>query len=310
MIKEPRLSLVERAAGRLDLRALTARPIPFAPAIAKANSASGPTPFAQATASPRPNDVPVDGKERKAVPDEPPRRPAEPISVSFDEARLRELALVNWAAGRTRAGEEFRIIKRQLLEQADNPERCGPCSNLIMITSARPREGRTFTALNLALSIANERNRPVLLIDACDGENTVASGLSTAPPLGWFDLVDDPTLEMASAVLETDIPSLSLLLPGRRRSRSGESLGSGDMLRLLRELSGCDRNRIILIDAPPCLGSSDPATLARVVGQTVLVVEAYTTQPDSVEAALELLQSCENTYLVLNKNRTNNDYAS
>jgi protein-tyrosine kinase len=302
MIKEARLSLIERAAGRLDLRALAASPIPFAPATTK--SVSEATSFAETAGPPPHHEIPSDGVGISAVIEEPPRRPAKPPSVSFDRARLRKLALVDWAAGRTRAAEEFRIIKRQLLEQAADPERCGPRCNLIMITSVRPREGRTFTALNLAISIAAERNWHVLLVDACDDENTVASVVQTASPPGWLDLVEDPTLDMAGAVLETDIPRLSVMLPGRPEGRHGEPLASGNMQRLLEELSGCNRNRVVLIDAPSCLDTSDPAMLARVVGQTVLVVEAHATQQQGVEAALELLHPCENTYLVLNKNRT------
>ena len=302
MAKEPSLSLIERAAGRLDLRALTAGPVPFAPAITK--SAFEQTSFAEPAGSRIHGGVPSDGEGSSATPEQAPRRPGKPISASFDRPRLLELALVDWAAGRTRAAEEFRIIKRQLLEQAADPERCGPRSNLIMITSARPREGRTFTALNLAISIAMDRNWQVLLVDACDNENTVASVVQTAPPLGWLDLVEDPTLEIASAVLETDIPRLSLMLPGRRQGRSAKSLVSGNMQRLLEELSGCNRNRIILIDAPPCLDTSDPATLARVVGQTVLVVEAHHNSTARSRGSSELLRSCVNICLVLNKSRT------
>ena len=111
-------------------------------------------------------------------------------------------------------------------------------------------------------------------------------------------------LEVAGAVLETDIPRLSLMLPGGPQARDAEPLASGNMQRLLEELSERDRNRVVLIDAPSCLDTSDPAMLARVVGQTVLVVEAHATQQQGVEAALDLLHPCENTYLVLNKSRT------
>jgi Mrp family chromosome partitioning ATPase len=224
--------------------------------------------------------------------------------VSFDRARLYQLALIDWAAGRTRAAEEFRIIKRQLLEHAGNPDSYGSRSNLIMITSARPGEGRTFTALNLAISVAMERNWQVLLLDACDGKNSVASIVQRTPALGWLDLVEDPALDINSAVLETDIAHLSLMLPGQRQGYAAEYLASGNMQGLLEGLSASTRNRVVLVDAPSCLDNSDPATLARVVGQTVLVVEAHATQQQGIEAALELLRPCENTHLVLNKSRT------
>ena len=326
MSKATRPSLIERAAGRLDLRALTESSIPLAPA------ASGPV-SNQATAESREavsvtsigdgrgaiieasalldragkrkldfktyDDTPLDGERVDLIAEK-----SLPQPVRFNRPRLHELALVDWAAGRTRAAEEFRIIKRQLLEQAADPARSGSHRNLIMITSARPREGRTFTALNLAISISMDRNWEVLLIDACDNENAVASVVPKASPPGWLDLLEDPPLGVSGAILQTDIPRLSLLLPGHRQDGNAEPLASGNMHRLLKELSRCNPNRVVLIDAPPCLDTSDPATLARVVGQTVLVVEAHTTQQQGVEAALELLRPCENTYLVLNKSRT------
>lgn len=326
MSKTTRPSLVERAAGRLDLRALTASSVPFAP------TANGPVSH-QATAGSREagsvtsigdgEDVrfgasaqldpqgkrkldfkTYDGFRSNGKRTDVIAEPSMPELVRFNRPRLLELALVDWAAGRTRAAEEFRIVKRQLLEQAADPTRSGPHRNLIMITSARPREGRTFTALNLAISIAMDRNWEVLLIDACDNENAVASVVSKASAPGWLDLLEDPPVEVGGAILQTDIARLSLLLPGHRQDGNAEPLASANMHRLLRELSRCNPNRVVLIDAPPCLDTSDPATLARVVGQTVLVVEAHNTQQQGVEAALELLRPCENTYLVLNKSRT------
>lgn len=302
MISDTRRTLIERAAVRLNLRDLAAGPIPFAPAATEPQS-SGPATFATAVPVIEGGVRPGEGTRRAAAAP-PSRRPVTPAQVSLDRQRLYQLALIDWAAGRTRAAEEFRIIKRQLLEHATNPARYGPRSSLIMITSARPGEGRTFTALNLAISIAMERNWEVLLLDACEGENTVASIVPRPAELGWLDLVDDPTLDINSAVLETDIADLSLMLPGSRQEHAPEPMASRNMQRLLEALSVSNRNRIVLIDAPACLDTSDPSTLASVVGQTVVVVEAHATQQQGIEAALELLHPCENTYLVLNKSRT------
>lgn len=301
-MKNLKPSLIERAALRLDLGSISTGPIRFAAALAKAPA----EPEASA-AAPNPHvtgGLHSDGPPRaSALSEWPPRQPVKHTSVAFDRARLRELALIDWAAGRTRVAEEFRIIKRQFLEQAADPRRYGPRSNLIMITSGRAGEGRTFTALNLAISMAMERNWQVLLLDTCDDPNAVASAVQTRPELGWLDLVEDPALDVSGAILETDIPRLSLMLPGPRQGRVPEAIASENMRRMLEELSASNHNRVVLIDAPPCLDSSDPATLARVVGQTGLVVEAHTTQQQSVEDSLELLRACENTYLILNKSQ-------
>lgn len=302
MANETRRSLVERAAVRLDLRALTAGPLPFAPPATE--PPADPAPFAPTVVPLTERAARAGGEARSAaVSQQSPWPPANPGRVSFDRARLYQLALIDWSARRARAAEEFRIIKRRLLENAANPARYGPRSNLIMITSSQSGEGRTFTALNLAISVAMEQNWQVLLIDADDGENTVASVVQRGPEIGWLDLVEDPTLDANSAVFETDIAHLSLMVPGKRQY-AAEPLASGNMQGLLEGLSASNRNRIVLIDVPSCLDSSDAATLARVVGQTALVVEAHATQQQKVEAALELLRPCENTYLILNKSRT------
>jgi protein-tyrosine kinase len=337
MIEETRPALIDRAAERPDLRALTAEPVPCAlptsdPVTVQATGSSeevlsgrtiGDEKIIAVDAPARPLNKcaspsqarlrelvskmygGVRSKREGADAANELRAPRQADAlIRFNRPRLRKLALIDWAAGRTRAAEELRLIKRELLEQAADPDRYGPRSNLIMITSARPGEGRTFTALNLAISITMERNWQVLLVDTCDDENTVASVIDTLPRMGWLDLVEDPTREIPSAVSETDIPGLSLMLPGRRQGGTAEAVGSGNMQRLLKELAASNRNRVVLIDAPSCLDTSDAATLARVVGQTVLVVEAHATQQQRVEAALDLLRSCENIYLVLNKSRT------
>jgi protein-tyrosine kinase len=298
MAQNSRLSLIERAAARLDLRSLGDPPVSLVSPVQRDTKPA--IPFGDVARS----SAHIRGQTgvTAPAPSQPDRRPN---SVRFDGARLREISLVDWERGRTRVAEEFRLIKRQLLERpASNPDQGHARHNVVMITSALPREGRTFTALNLAISIAMEPHREVLLVDACDNENSIASVLPPTVGLGWLDLVTDATLNTADAALETNIPGLSVLLSGRRRRHGAELLASDKMQRLLDELSCQDPNRIILIDAPPCLASSDPSTLARVVGQTVFVVEAHTTQQQNVEAALEHLRSCSNTYLVLNKCRS------
>ena len=221
--------------------------------------------------------------------------------VCFDPVRLQELGLVDWA-DRGQLTEEFRIIKRQLAQNVAE-QRSGSelRQNLVMVTSAWPQEGRTFTALNLAMSIAVEPHRRALLVDACSNRSSLETSLTAAPEYGWLDVIADPERSLADVVLETDIPRLELLTSGPRQRDLVEPLASDEMHRLLLRLADSDPDRTVLIDAPPCLVSSDPAALASIVGETILVVEANRTQQQSVEAALELLRGCPHTFLVLNK---------
>lgn len=302
MAKDAKLSLIERAAARLDMRTPAAPVPPPAFTVVVARRAAEASPFTETVlpagrdGDPGAGDGSTGSAERRVRRNSP---------ISFDPVRLRKVGLIDWAVGRARATEDFRIIKRQLLQRAvtDSDDRTVR-RNLIMVTSARPREGRTFTALNLAISIAMEPDRQVLLVDACDNENSIQSIFKeTTAACGWLDLMTDPGLDIGDALLATDIPRLSVMLPGGKLRHGAELLASDRMQRLLETLADRYHDRIVLIDAPPCLVSSDPAALARVVGQTILVVEANTTQQQSLEAAMELLRPCKNTYLVLNKSR-------
>jgi protein-tyrosine kinase len=223
-------------------------------------------------------------------------------TIILDRGRLLAANVIDLAGTRSRASEELRVIKRQLLRKTfSSPSANRTGANLIMITSARPGEGKTFSALNIAVSIAIEPNHRVLLIDA----DTVRQGISQAIGLdeqhGLLDLLSDNEREVSDVILQTDIPNLAILPAGAARDDAAELLASPRMVALLSEMCARYSNRIVLIDAPPCLMSSDPAALAGMVGQVVMVVEAGRTQRDDVEAAIEMVKDCSDVSLILNR---------
>ena len=101
---------------------------------------------------------------------------------------------------------------------------------------------------------------------------------------------------------------MSILPIGRERERSPVLFSSTEMIRLIQSLGRRYADRLLVLDAPPCLSTSDPAVLAPVVGQILFVVEAERTQRDEIEASLDLLQACPTIALVLNKQQISSRY--
>ncbi|MBC7455964.1 MAG: chromosome partitioning ATPase, partial [Massilia sp.] len=126
--------------------------------------------------------------------------------VELDLNRMRDMGMVTAAGGRTLLVEDFRIIKRPLLKRAfaEHDEHGRP-GNLIMITSSLPGEGKTYCAINLAMSIAMELDHTVLLIDADVARSSVLRTLGLAPGPGLMDLLLDDTLDLADVMLRTNV---------------------------------------------------------------------------------------------------------
>jgi protein-tyrosine kinase len=223
-------------------------------------------------------------------------------SVVLDTARLALAGTVDWTADRTPVMEELRLIKRRLLRRAFD-EANGPdsISHLVMITSAKPREGKTFCSTNIAISISLEEDYNVLLVDADVRRQALRQNLGLEANQGFVDLLLNPGLDMADVLLKTNIPRLSILPAGMMSDRAPELLASSRMRDLIDDMAQRYRDRIIIFDTAPCLVSSDAATLAAHVGQIVFVVEAEQTQQHEIVAALNLISACPDISLVLNK---------
>ncbi|HEX8063779.1 MAG TPA: capsular biosynthesis protein [Allosphingosinicella sp.] len=198
--------------------------------------------------------------------------------------------------------EEFRIVKRQLLlgMGAGSPVAADK-RRTILVCSAQPDEGKTFCAVNLALSLAGERDMEVLLVDADFPKPEVLSILGLeAQGAGFVDALADPSLDPERLVIRTDIGGLSVMPAGRYENDVPELLGSERTARVLARLAEGRPRRIVIFDSPPALMASAAAALAAHVGQLLLVVRAdQTTEADLKEAA-GLLSGCPQISLLLN----------
>ena len=225
-------------------------------------------------------------------------------SVMLDFQRIQAANLLVPDTRRSRIKEEYRNIKRPLLMNVDGKgATIVEHANLIVVTSARPGEGKTFTACNLALSIATERNRSVLLVDADVIKPAVAKTLGFEADLGLVDFLIDDQLDLAEVLVDTNVPSLTVLPAGNQHHLSTELLAGENMQRLAVELSRRYPDRVVIFDSPPLLATTESSVLARLMGQVVMVVEAGRTQQSQVKEALALLDPNQIVGFVLNKTR-------
>jgi exopolysaccharide/PEP-CTERM locus tyrosine autokinase len=228
-------------------------------------------------------------------------------SVEIDLAWLAGLGMVTHEGGRTPAAEDFRIIKRPLLRnlRGDDAIRNG---NLIVVTSALPGEGKTYCAINLAMSIAMERDITVLLVDADVARPSVLNTLGLPARPGLMDILLNDALELADVILKTNVPTLSILPAGRRNRHATELLASRSMSTLLSEIANRYADRIVIFDSPPLLITTEAGVLAAQMGQVVLVVEAERTTQDTVREALRRIEPCQHISLIYNKSPPGREY--
>jgi protein-tyrosine kinase len=228
-----------------------------------------------------------------------------PCDIEFDFERLGAAGIVTPGAPRSQIADEFRVIKRPLLANA-----CGKGAaairhgNLIMVTSAVPGEGKSFTAANLAMSIAMELDHTVLLIDADVARPSLPKLFGIPAAGGLLDVLVKPELDLGQVLQRTNVEKLSLLQSGTQHPRATELLASDAMARLLDEIATRYADRIVIFDSPPQLVTTEARVLASRMGQVVFVVQAEKTLQGEVHQALAAIESCPVKLMVLNKSKS------
>jgi protein-tyrosine kinase len=229
-----------------------------------------------------------------------PRR-AGPRRGTIDREALAEAGYILPDAPVTGLAEEVRIIKRQLLLGAEG--KAGLAADRrrnILVCSSRPDEGKTFFAINLALSLAGERDVEVLLVDADFAKPEILSILGLEGGAGLADALAEPAIDPESLVVATDVPGLSVLPAGRHLNDITELLASARTREVLERLTEGRPKRLLIFDSPPALMASPATVLATHAGQLVMVVRADRTTEADLREAVGLLSGCEHVSLVLN----------
>jgi receptor protein-tyrosine kinase len=291
------MNLIEEAARRLQQLEKAGIRVPEKPELGAQQESNG---APRATRSAR---AQVRAREDKRV---------EPFlpSDAGDGANFRKLDFARLQAGDfitpmvpdSMLLHEFRVIKRPLIQHALGRSGAStPNRNLIMVTSALAGEGKSFVALNLAMSIAMEVDCTVLLVDADVVSPSMPALLGIQPAKGLMDLLVEPGLGFGKVLLRTNVDRLALVLAGTAHRDASELLASDAMSRLLNEVSSRYPDRIVIFDSPPLLSTTESRVLASHMGQVVVVVEAERTTHGALESALSTVEGCPAVMTLLNR---------
>ena len=248
--------------------------------------------------------------DKSNFPKSPNRNPEE-YDIFLNLDKMHEVGMLTPQSGRNEIAEEYRHIKRPLLKNVlEQSNLTQSASNIIMVTSALPGEGKTYTSINLAMSIAMEMDHTCLLVDSDVAKPSVmrAVGLYDGSQKGLVDYLSDPSLDLADIMLRTNVPKLNIIPAGSVDAHATELLSSEHMRRLVKELSERYHDRIIIFDTPPLLATTESHVLMSLAGQVVLVVEAMKTQYSAIKQAVEFLPKDKYVGLILNKSRTRSSY--
>jgi receptor protein-tyrosine kinase len=312
--------LVERVAARLRGTAGLAPPDPagpIAPAAVAPAPAAAPAIADYVEPDFVPDDVLHDARgdlppplppmaepvETRRTPGAP--RPAElPAGAPFlDMAALKRGGLA-LAGVRSRVTEEYRITVGRILRALRTANRTGPgAANLVMVTSARPGEGKSFSALNLAVSVAQNGLADVLLVDVDAKPRSLSTLLGLRERPGLLNLVDQPDLRAEDLLVRTAVEGFQVMPLGTAGAGAADAGVTRALATAIERIRRRFTHHVIILDTAPCLSTSDPSTLAPLVDQVIMVVEAGRTQRAELGASLELIKACPNIILVLNKVR-------
>lgn len=221
---------------------------------------------------------------------------------TIDRDRLAARGMIVPGAPVTGISEEYRIVKREIIRNfagtANRP--VVPRGHRVLLASANPGEGKTFSAVNLALSLAVEADHDVLLIDADIAKPSVLETLGLDDGPGLMDALADPHLPLGDCLIQTDIPGLKVMPAGTQHMHDTELLASARTEALLGQLEQGAPGRILILDSPPVLAASPAAVLAGHVGQLIMVVRADETLESSLRDAIGLMGACPHIQLLLN----------
>jgi exopolysaccharide/PEP-CTERM locus tyrosine autokinase len=219
--------------------------------------------------------------------------------IAVDFGRLRSLGYVPEQGQERRFADYCHRIKRPLIDRALGSN-SAPDSRLIMLSSALPGDGKTFVTLNLALSMARERDISVLLVDGDLPKARISHVLGLRDEMGLLDALKDDALDVESLVVDTDVPSLEVLPAGHPSEGVAELVASARMRDIATRLISRHPKRLVVLDSPPLLVSSEARALVPIPGQVILVVRARHTPRRSIADAIAQIDKKKLQGLVLN----------
>jgi len=223
-------------------------------------------------------------------------------TIILDGDHLTEQGFIYKSNSAHHIQEEFRYIKRKLLNNAFGPTaKTLKHSNLIMVSSSKPNEGKTFISINLALSIALEQDKTVLLVDADVLRPSLHRELNFENKQGLLEYLLDEVHSLSDVIYNTNVANLKIIPAGKPHHLTNELLASTKMEILAEELAQRYPDRMVIFDCPPILGVTETPVLSSLVGQAVVVVEESKTKLNDVKKAVSQLNEDIAVGFVMNK---------
>jgi protein-tyrosine kinase len=220
--------------------------------------------------------------------------------IELDRDFLRRSGLAPLPSAERRLTSEYRAIKRALLASLTR----GPAAvegKSVMVASAVPGEGKTFTSLNLALSLAAERDWTVVLVDADSAKQHLSQVFGLREQRGLLDVLSDPSLSLVDVMFRTSVTGLNFVSAGQAPEASTELMASARMSAVLEQLFHEDPRTLVVFDSSPLLLTTDSRSLADAVDQVLLVVRADSTPRAAVTEAIHALGEGHQVGLILNE---------
>lgn len=224
--------------------------------------------------------------------------------LTLDFEAMSELGVIMPDDKRSKIKEEYKHIKRPLLQKASVGSISMNHHNLIMVTSSYSGEGKTFSSLNLAMSIAVERDCRVLLVDADVVKPGMEKLLKMEGRPGLVEYLNGEVSSFGDILLNTNVQNLTIAPAGKTHHLSHELLASNAMRDLMEELATRYSDRVVIFDCPPLLVTSEAKVLSKLVGQIVLVVEQDKTSQSAVMDSIAMLERQKLSGLILNKSKS------
>lgn len=265
---------------------------------------------ARAAAAPAAAAAPMRRAEEQPKPDGP-RSPAPPLAlartdklINVNFRALRDSGLLPTEEDERRVAAEFRQIKRPLVAaMRGRGVPVLPNGRALVVASALPGEGKTFTSINLSLSLALEKDTSVVLVDGDLAKAHLSRVFDVRDEPGLMDVLQDESRDVASVIIPTSVASLSILPAGSGSETATELLASARMEKIVADLLARDPTRIVVFDSPPLLLTTESRALTGVAGQVVVVVRAEDTTHSAVREAIKHVAEGKPVGLVLNQSR-------
>jgi len=222
--------------------------------------------------------------------------------VEIDAQRLRADGRMPLEQMSRQIDEEMRRIKWPLLAAISGRAGVAPArNNIIQVTSALPAEGKTFTSLNLAMSIAKDRAMRVILVDGDVARPGLTPALGLAEFRGLNDVLENQSLDVDEVTYQTTVPGLFFVPAGKWHEQSPEFFAGARMQEILESLSHRARQGVVIFDSPPLLATNEAQVASRYAGQVLLVVRADHTEQRAVLDAISLIEKTTPVSAVLNR---------